>query len=232
MITRFPTVAASVADWIGEEVVSGRWQPGRRITENEVATTLGVSRQPVREALRLLVDQGLVRIVPRIGAVVTEFDTHLIEEIYQTRVVIEGWLVRDAIERISAEDGEAFVRAVERWLADRRAGADDDELFARAWELRAELMAAAGNSVALDLVTTLRMRLRRYPRVLRRDAAQIEESEACMRALAAAVAGRDAEGGAAAMRELLRQTLPVIRNAYQRWREVDPPADAVREEHR
>lgn len=229
MITRFPTVAASVADWIGEEVVSGRWQPGRRITENEVATTLGVSRQPVREALRLLVDQGLVRIVPRIGAVVTEFDTHLIEEIYQTRVVIEGWLVRDAITRISAPDAAEFVRGVEQWLADRREGADQDELFTRARDLRAQLMAAAGNSVGLELVTTLRMRLRRYPRVLRRDAAQIDESEACMRALAAAVAAGDAEGGAAAMRGLLLQTLPVIRTAYQRWRQMDPPAEAARE---
>lgn len=227
MTDRFPTVAAQVADWIGEEVMTGRWEPGRRITENEVAIALGVSRQPVREALRLLVDQGLVTIMPRVGAVVTEFDTHTVEEIFQARVVIESWLIRDAIAKIPAQDAEQFVADVGRWLADRRHGASEAELFDRARALRMRLMAAAGNSIGFELADNLRMRLRRYPRILRRDAAQIDESEICMRALAAAVIIGDGAGGAAAIRRLLLQTLPVIRDAYERWREAGKPADPV-----
>lgn len=83
--TQVPTLAQAVSDWIAEEILNLRIQPGKRLTEAEVANALGVSRQPVREAMRVLAEQGLLEIIPRVGAVVAEIDPGFIVEIYEAR---------------------------------------------------------------------------------------------------------------------------------------------------
>ena len=56
------------------DIVEGRWQPGDRLAEPELCGELGVSRTPLRDALRILETEGLVRLVPHVGAVVTLID--------------------------------------------------------------------------------------------------------------------------------------------------------------
>src|SRR6185437_14053746 len=61
-------LSRTVADWLAELIISGEEVPGSRLTETDVARRAGVSRSPVREALRILEGEGLVQIAPRYGA--------------------------------------------------------------------------------------------------------------------------------------------------------------------
>lgn len=73
-----------------DAVRRGRYQPGQRIREAEVAAWLGVSRTPVREAFRRLQSDGLIRLAPWRGAVVAELDRGQVIELYAMRRALEG----------------------------------------------------------------------------------------------------------------------------------------------
>lgn len=185
-----PTLAQAVGDWLAEEILQLRIKPGRRLTETEVATALGVSRQPVREAMRILAEQGLLVLIPRVGAVVAQFDPGVIVEIYEVRGFVEAWLVVEALDRISDEE----VRDLEsdaRALVDRYQSSFDPDFYDQAWEIRTRLYAFSGNGFAVQLASDLRSRLRTYPRVLRVDPDHIKVYQEHMFSLLAACRARD-----------------------------------------
>ena len=70
-VADIPSLATSIVQWIAGNIIDGRWTPGERLNEVHIAEELGVSRAPVREALRTLGEQGLVTHVPRVGSVDT-----------------------------------------------------------------------------------------------------------------------------------------------------------------
>ena len=77
---------------------------GERLMQEEWATKLGVSRMPIREALRQLEVEGLVMIEPRRGAIVTPISTEDIEEIYQLRAMLEGQAMEMSVDFLDEED--------------------------------------------------------------------------------------------------------------------------------
>ena len=82
-------LAAGVQRVLADQIASGRLRPNERINQERVASELGVSRTPVREALRWLERDGLVRLEARRGAFVAAFDARDIDEIYELREVLE-----------------------------------------------------------------------------------------------------------------------------------------------
>ena len=82
------------ADQLREDILGGRLSPGAKIVEEDLCATLGISRGPVREALRLLTQQGLVEHLPRRGARVVEWSTSDVVQLFGLRGVLE----RHAIE--------------------------------------------------------------------------------------------------------------------------------------
>jgi DNA-binding GntR family transcriptional regulator len=95
---------ASRADQVQQQILksirSGRYQPGDRIRETEVAGEFGVSRTPVREALRRLGSDGLLHFESWRGAVVARLDRQQISELYAMREVLEGAAARMAAQHI------------------------------------------------------------------------------------------------------------------------------------
>lgn len=85
-----------------EGIIAGRFPPSRRITEQEVAAAAGVSRTPVREALRRLHAEGIVDFRPNQGAMVTAWSAEETEEIFELRAILESHGARRAAERASA----------------------------------------------------------------------------------------------------------------------------------
>lgn len=75
---------------IRQGIVCGAYGPGEHLTANDLATANGLSRTPVREAMRRLHTEGLIRFVPHRGAFVTHFDDSDIDKIYDLRVLLEG----------------------------------------------------------------------------------------------------------------------------------------------
>lgn len=86
---------------IREEILSGKYKKDEELRENTIANELGVSRTPVREALRQLELEGLVKIVPNKSAVVTGFSAKDMHDIYIIRSYLEGLCARLACENIT-----------------------------------------------------------------------------------------------------------------------------------
>ena len=95
-----PTLAESVADAIRTSILNGRFVPGDRLIEAELARELNVSRGPIREALVLLHQDGIVVHEPRRGKFVQQFSPRLIDEVYSLRKLIEPAAAERLIKRL------------------------------------------------------------------------------------------------------------------------------------
>jgi len=84
-----PTLAQRAADAIIEAIAAGSIEPGERLTDSDIANRLGVSRNPVREAMRILEAQGIIVSNPHRSVHVIDFDQRKIDQIAQARVAIE-----------------------------------------------------------------------------------------------------------------------------------------------
>lgn len=118
-------------------IVDGDYAQGERLTENRLADDFGVSRNPVREALRVVESEGFVEILPRRGAVVATLDDTAIRDLFAVRKQLETLAAGLAAERATEED-VARLRAL---LAEANAATDSED-FARVAELNSELHVA------------------------------------------------------------------------------------------
>ena len=107
-----PNLVEQVHEAILLEISSGKLAPGTRIIQEQIAAELGVSRQPIQQALLLLRNQGLLRDAPGRGLIVAPLDPDHIRQMYDVRAVIEGLAFRKAalINAAAAKrDGPAFI---------------------------------------------------------------------------------------------------------------------------
>jgi DNA-binding GntR family transcriptional regulator len=153
-------------------ILDGRYGPGVRLGEIEVAAELGLSRTPLREALRRLGSEGLVESLPNRGARVRSWSADDLDESYEVRAVLEGLGARRAASRVSAEQLERLGElAGEMVRADpslgHRAPADFADLAALNAEFHALILGASGSGrlgAALATVVQLPLVLRTYQR--------------------------------------------------------------------
>lgn len=97
------TVAARIYGAIKEQIIEGRYPPGSRITEQQVAAEFSTSRTPVREAMRLLVADGFVLFKPNSGTVVREWSSEQMRQVFDARVLIESEIAAAAAQHITTE---------------------------------------------------------------------------------------------------------------------------------
>ncbi|NBW53940.1 MAG: GntR family transcriptional regulator [Betaproteobacteria bacterium] len=107
-----PNLVEQVHEAILLEISSGKLAPGSRIIQEQIATELGVSRQPVQQALLLLRNQGVLSDAPGRGLIVAPLDPDHIRHMYDVRAVIEGLAFRKAALNnadLAKRDGPAFI---------------------------------------------------------------------------------------------------------------------------
>ena len=104
---------------IREAVFQGRLQPGDRLKEEELASELGISRTPVREALLVLQAEGLIVSTPNRGAMVRSYSETELLDLYELRALLEGFAARRAALSISNERLEALDGCCDRFTAMR-----------------------------------------------------------------------------------------------------------------
>lgn len=110
--------------FIKQAILEKKLRPGERLDESELAKVVGLSRTPVREALRLLSAEGLVKVVPHRGAYVVHLSQKDVQEIYQIREVLEGLAAR----LVAADLPIAALSALEEVLTHyTRAVQEEDE---------------------------------------------------------------------------------------------------------
>lgn len=98
------TLHQRVVARLREAILKGELKPGERLVQEELAEAMGVSRMPIREAIRQLEKEGLVTVEAHKGAVVTPLTTEDIEEIYELRAMLESEAVHRSLPHLTAED--------------------------------------------------------------------------------------------------------------------------------
>lgn len=122
-------LGSQVANALREAIAAGELVPGQRLIETDLAEMYGVSRGPVRDAMRILQIEGLIESQPP-GMVVVGIDEEAIGEIYSLRGAIEGLAIRLAVERCDEEMASRLLKHVD--LMERAASSDNAALFAQA----------------------------------------------------------------------------------------------------
>lgn len=150
-----------VIDILREAIINGTLRPGEKILEGRLAEELGISRTPVREALRNLEQEGFIRIIPRKGVCVAEFSEEDIEETFQVRTALELLAVELASARIDAA-GEAALRKV---LQEEEEAIESGDLVAQVskdTEFHEHIYRIAGNQKLIQVMSNLREQITRF----------------------------------------------------------------------
>jgi len=215
-VTRPVPLRQSVYEALVELVVGGRLGPGEHLVETELARQLGVSRQPVREALHRLEAEGWVDLRPNQGAFVHVPTDHEVDELLDVRELLEVQMARLAAASASPA-GIARLRGIWHEGQSAVASGETERVVAANNEFHAALALAAGNAVLADLARIVSRRVRWYYRQVAPLRGQ--ESWAEHLDLVDAVEAGDQERAA----EIARQHTEGTRSAYHQ-----PPQATLR----
>ena len=201
-----------VFNTLRDAILTGKLVPGERLMENQLAEKLGVSRTPVREALRMLELENLVELVPRKGAQVLDMSEKDIVNILEVRSALEGLATSVACKKMSKEDLQQlknmevdFEKAVAENDVEHFVDIDED--------FHDLIFAATENDKLINIFRNLRIQLYRY------RMAQAKNNETSMstivahhRSIIRAIENHDAEEGASiAQGHIKYQTESILR---------------------
>lgn len=153
------TAVELVVDEIRQRILSGALPPGSALRQEALAEELGVSRIPLREAMRFLSSEGLVDLQPHRGAFVSMLSTGEAQEFFDIRLRLEPWLLREAAPVI----GEAELAQAEAVVA-RMDVAEASDWGRLNWQLHELLYRPAQRPAALAIVRALHEKSERYLR--------------------------------------------------------------------
>jgi DNA-binding GntR family transcriptional regulator len=197
------TLGADLRTQIEREIVEGALVPGQKLDEVVLAERFGVSRTPVREALRALSATGLVHIEPRVGAVVARPTVAEMMDLFEVVAELEGIAARLACERMTAADEQAILAAHDACRVAAAAG-DAAGYYAVNGRFHGAIWTASGNAVLRRQIGELDKRLSPYRRFITFRPGRTETAIAEHEGIARAIAARDGERASRAMRDHVR----------------------------
>lgn len=202
------TISDQVADELGAEIVAGRRKAGERLVELDLARDFGVSRGPIREAIRILERRRLVEMLPRRGAYVRPLSLKSIADLFNVRMALSLLAAR----AMATAPIESYVETLARRCAELESmvETDDPMTFARVTTRAVKTVArGSGNELLVELLTDLANQtvwttiwknpLDYQTRDLRRQATDL------MTATLEAIRRRDPEAAVASLGKLLEE---------------------------
>lgn len=148
------TLREKILENIREAIVSGTLKAGSRVSEPELAERYGISRTPIREAFRQLESEGYLTVIPRRGAVVSEFSPKDVEEFYAIKSIMEGYAARKACENLSEKDLDRL-QAINDKLAELARSGDIKHFFKIHSDFHELFIKAADNEKLHELINGL-----------------------------------------------------------------------------
>lgn len=161
---RRQTVAMLTLEAIREQILRGTFPEGASLRQDALATDLGVSRIPVREALRQLEAEGLVTFSPHVGAVVSSLSLGEIKELFELRALIEADMLHRAVPAITPEELTAAEEILDRYETALQTR-DMAAWGALNWQFHATLYSPANQPLTMGVVQTLHNQSDRYLRM-------------------------------------------------------------------
>ena len=198
-----------------QAILKGELKPGERLMEIQLAQKLGVSRTPVREAIRKLELEGLVLMIPRKGAEVAEITIKDLEDVLEVRAALEELAVCDACENITEEQILALKEAADNF----QAALESDDLVKCAetdMAFHEIIYSATNNKRLLQILNNLREQMYRYRMEYVKDIRQRSNLVEEHRELLDAISSRDSIKAKELMKtHLLNQQQEVINNIQE-----------------
>jgi len=216
-VDRHLPIVPQIYDALREAIVRVAVLPGQAISETELATSFGVSRTPVREALIRLADEGLIDIYPQAGTFVSRIDLAAVREAQFVRETLETAVAIRAAS--SATASTVFESILERQAEAIRAG-DFAEFFASDEELHRKVFELAGHGATWRLVQAAKSHLDRVRQLEQPAEATLLEMLRKHRAIAAAIVAGDDTAVAAVVHEHASVILAVAPDLAARHRDL------------
>lgn len=185
---------------IEERIATGRYLPGMRLDETELANEFEVSRTPIREALIHLSFSGLVDMRPRRGAIVAEITAQRLCEMFEVMAELEAMCGRLAARRMTDADQQALLQA-HHACEGARDLADPDEYYRRNEQFHRAVYSASHNAFLIEEAMSLHKRLSAYRRLQLRVRDRLRTSYSEHAAIVDAIIEADGEKAADLLRK-------------------------------
>ena len=151
-----------VFNTLRQAILRGEFKPGERLMEIQLANKLGVSRTPIREAIRKLELEGLVIMIPRKGAEVADITEKSLRDVLEVRKALEELAVQLACEKITQEELEELEKAGENFKKVLKRSKDITEVAEADVRFHDVIYMATDNQKLILLLTNLREQMYRY----------------------------------------------------------------------
>lgn len=195
-----PALFEQVAERLRARIYAHELLPGERIDEQALAAEFGISRTPLREALKVLAAEGLVTLKPRRGCYVAEVSEQDLDEIFSVLALLEGRAAAEATRRAASSD-HLRLAAIHAELERHAAHLDADQFFETNQAFHDAVKNLAGNRWLAHLIDDSRKLLKLTRRDSLRPAGRIPASCAEHAAILAAIKAGDARLAASRMEE-------------------------------
>ncbi|MGR3270128.1 GntR family transcriptional regulator [Thalassococcus profundi] len=206
---------------IVRDIRTGTLAPGDRLTETDLATRFGISRTPVREAIRQLEADGLVVHTPRLGATIRTLDHSEISELYEMRAVLESTSARFAARAASAVE----LLEIAEIHATMSAAPSGDDLYRLNRQFHAAILDAARNRFLLRAVEAVQKTLLILGRSTMEQPDRAEAALAEHRDVLAALDARDEDAAERAMRRHIQNAHAARLRQIRDARQLEPGTD-------
>lgn len=208
-------------DSIREMIIGGQLSPGARLVEAELCETFGISRTPLREALRVLETEGLVRFFPNRGAEVSKISSQEVLEQFEVVANLERVALELAMARMKPADLNRLNRMHERMLLlyeDRKRR----RCFQKDYDIHDRIVSLAGNAVLENLHRTLMVRSRRVRYFALHSESRWSESMAEHDAFMQAINAGDADTASILMRDHVLRTGAIVSDFVSSREDASP----------
>jgi DNA-binding GntR family transcriptional regulator len=181
-----------VAETLREAIVNGTLNPGERLMEIQLAEELGVSRTPVREAIRKLELEGFVVMIPRRGTYVADLSIKDINEVFEIRTALDVLAAGLAVERITEDELEQLERLLVE-IGELIETDDTDRIVEADSQFHDVLYRASRNDRLVGIINNLREQFTRFRSISIQYPGRMVKSVEEHRRLVEAIASRDTE---------------------------------------
>ncbi|WP_091230544.1 GntR family transcriptional regulator [Anaerobium acetethylicum] len=189
-----------VFNTLRQAILNGELEPGERLMEIQLAERLGVSRTPVREAIRKLELEGLVEMVPRKGAEVAKITEKNLKDVLEVRRALEELAVQIACDRMTAEMIAELKNALREFVNSTK-GKDLKAIAEADVKFHDVIYLATDNQRLIQILNNLREQMYRYRIEYIKDYSKHAVLIAEHEAIISAIENRDAESGTRAIRD-------------------------------
>jgi DNA-binding GntR family transcriptional regulator len=154
------TLREKILENIRDAIISGSLKAGSKVSEPELAERFGISRTPIREAFRQLESEGYLTVIPRRGAVVSEFSRKEVEDFYAIKSILEGYAARCACKKLTPKELNRL-QTINNRLAELAEAGDIKNFFKVHSDFHELFIKAADNEKLRELIMSLVNRFQR-----------------------------------------------------------------------